>query len=148
MDIRYWTESARGDSVQPNKTKAKAAALAESDEEAIDAFVPPPICGWQRNDQRLIFVGVPEGRFRKTGRNEKCCRAHSRFHSFRSRGQGEGCSLGRVEGRQLPSGYRVESPVQGSRGRESPGRSRAAAIAHVNGAAPLNSVYYPAHSPR
>ena len=49
-------------------TKAKAAALAESDEEAVDGFAPPLSCGWQRNTQRLFLWDRPANGSAKTGR--------------------------------------------------------------------------------
>ena len=45
-------------------TKAKAAALAESNEEAVE-LRSRRFCGWQRNTQRLFFVGPSGERFRK-----------------------------------------------------------------------------------
>ena len=56
--------------VKPNMTKAKAAALAESDEEAVDGFATPLSCGWQRKYQRLFLWKRPVNGSAKTGRTE------------------------------------------------------------------------------
>ena len=62
-------------------TKAKAAALAESNEEAVE-LRSRRFCGWQRNTQRLFFVGPSGERFRKKPEGLK--RAAGQTASFRS----------------------------------------------------------------
>ena len=76
-------------------TKAKAAALAESDEEAVEISLPPLIRGWQRNDQRLFCGNVrrtvpqePEGLKRAVGQTAS-------IRTAGARGQGERGSLWR-----------------------------------------------------
>ena len=74
-------------------TKAKAAALAESNEEAVE-LRSRRFCGWQRNTQRLFFVGPSGERFRKKPEGLK--RAAGQTASVRTpgaRGQGERGSL-------------------------------------------------------
>ena len=76
-------------------TKAKAAALAESNEEAVE-LRSRRFCGWQRNTQRLFFVGPSGERFRKKPEGLK--RAAGQAVSFSlsgARGQGERGSLWR-----------------------------------------------------
>ena len=75
-------------------TKAKAAALAESNEEAVE-LRSRRFCGWQRNTQRLFFVGPSGERFRKKTGELK--RAAGQTASVRSAGQ-------RVKGNAVPFG--------------------------------------------
>ena len=82
-------------------TKAKAAALAESDEEAVDGFAPPLFCGWQRKCQRLFLWKRPVNGSAKTGRTETSRRANGECQICRSKGsRGNAVPFGRVKRRQ------------------------------------------------
>lgn len=92
-------------------TKAKAAALAESDEEAVDGFAPPPSCGWQRKDQRLFLWECPVNASAKAGRNET---------SRRTSGECQFCRKQGSRGTRFPlAELRGGSPLSGCRGETS-----------------------------
>ena len=86
-------------------TKAKAAALAESNEEAVE-LRSRRFCGWQRNTQRLFFVGPSGERFRK--KPEELKRAAGQTASFRSP-----LPLAELRGGSLLSGCRGETSGAG-----------------------------------
>jgi len=95
-------------------TKAKAAALAESDEEAVDGFAPPLFCGWQRKCQRLFLWKRPVNGSAKTGRTETSRRANGECQICRSKGsRGTQFPLAELRGGSLLSGCRGETSGAG-----------------------------------
>ena len=81
-------------------TKAKAAALAESNEEAVE-LRSRRFCGWQRNTQRLFFVGPSGERFRKKPEGLKRAAGKRRVSGLPEQGvKGNAVPFGRVKRRQ------------------------------------------------
>lgn len=95
-------------------TKAKVAALAESDEEAVDGFAPPLFFGWQRKCQRLFLWKRPVNGSAKTGRTETSRRANGEYQICRSkRSRGTRFPLAELRGGSLLSGCRGEASGAG-----------------------------------
>ena len=86
---------------KPNLTLAKVAALAESDEEAVDGFAPPLSCGWQRKCQRLFLWKRPVNVSAKTGRTETSRGGQRRVSDLPEQGvKGNAVPFGGVKRRQ------------------------------------------------
>ena len=98
-------------------TKAKAVALAESDEEAVDGFAPPLFCGWQRKCQRLFLWKRPVNGSAKTGMTETSRRANGEIQECRSKGsRGTRFPLAELRGGSLLSGCWGEASGCAGRG--------------------------------
>ena len=100
----------RGYPVKTSSDSAKAASLAESDEEAVDGFAPPLSCGWQRKCQRLFLWKRPVNGSTKTGRSETSRQENGKCQVCRSKGsRGTRFLLAELRGGSLLSGCRGET---------------------------------------
>ena len=80
-------DRSRGDPVKTEYDQDQGSALAGQMRKPL-SFAPPLISGWQRNTQRLFFVGPSSERFRKKPEGLKRATGQtSRFRTAGARGQ-------------------------------------------------------------